>query len=177
MKRMITTVAAAAIMATSGQALDTSEIYGGAGLALESLSSADAGVALVLNGGLPVMEAGEVGPGTVAVEGEFTYSLVDPSWNWYHYDYDVTVMTLAGYAAYIYDIDSEFYVKPRVGLIYRSYDMDYAGYGGFDDSEIGLSLGVGGGYHLNSQMDIYADFTMLDGSDLTHLTAGIVYKF
>lgn len=179
MKRMISAVAAATMMATSGLALDTSELYGGAGLAIETASGLDAGVALVLNGGLPVVEAGEIGPGSVAVEGEFTYSMLAPSYDYgyldHHYTHDLTVMTLAGYAAYVYEINEEYYVKPRIGLIFRSYELDSSyTYGG---DGIGIALGVGGGYHLNDQMDVYVDYTRVDGGYLSHLTAGVVYRF
>lgn len=177
MKKIISTAVVAAVIATSSLALDTSKIYGQAGLALESANSFDAGFALVLTGGLPVVKAGEVGPGTLAVEAELTYSLVPPSLG----SWELTSMTLAGYAAYIYDINSQFYVKPRAGLIYRSYDFTYDGgsiYGGAGDtSEVGIALGVGGGYKLNKNLDVYLDYTMLDGTDLTHLTAGVQYKF
>jgi len=176
MKKILSAAVATALIATSSFALDTDKIYGGAGVALESANGFDSGFALALTGGLPVMPAGEAGPGTLAVEGEFTYSIIPPAVG----DFTFSAMTLAAYAAYTYDIDSQFYVKPRAGLVYRSYTADYSSpFGKYSDStsEIGLAFGVGGGYKLNKKMDIYLDYTMLDGSDLTHLTAGVNYKF
>lgn len=178
------------MIATSSLAVDTSKMYAGAGLAIESASNMDSGMALVLNAGLPIIESDEVAPGTLAVEGEFTYSVVSPSWDYsgtpyytgypdYRLSYtaggtyDLTVMTLAGYAVYIFDIDEQFYVRPRIGLIYRSYDLD----GVTDKSELGIAVGLGGGYRVDRQIDIYLDYTLIDGSDLTHLTAGAVFHF
>ncbi len=186
MKKILSMVAATALIATSSFALDTSKLYGGASLAIETLSSdVDSGVALILNGGLPVMEAGKAGPGTVGVEGEFTYSIVSPSYeildstgSWPNTSVstksiDLTVMTLGAYGVYTYDINKQFFVKPRVGLIYRSVDVD----GGGSDSEMGLAMGVQGGYKLDEKMDVIFGYNMLDGSDLTHLSAGIQIRF
>ena len=179
MKKILSTVAAAALLATSSFALDTNKMYGGASLAIESgPSGMDSGMALILNGGLPVMKAGKAGPGTVGVEGEFTYSIVPPSVEYQTgwtstTSVDYTYMTLAAYGVYTYDINNQFFVKPRVGLIYRSVDTD--GFG--SDSEMGLAMGVQGGYKLNKQMDIVFGYNMLDGSDLTHLSAGVQYRF
>ncbi len=172
MKKILSTVAAAALIATSSFALDTSKLYGGAGLGLESgPSGVDSGIALILDAGLPVMEAGQAGPGTVAVEGEFTYSLSPMSYG----SVDVTGMTLGAYGAYIMDINQQLFVKPRVGLVYRSLSFD--GYSAADSSEVGLAFGVQGGFKLNEKMDIIVGYNMLDGGDWTQLSAGIQMKF
>ena len=163
-KLLISTVAVAAL-STSAMA----DKYASAGLALENLNGYDMGFALVLDGGMTFDDV-NVGPGTLAAEGEFTYSMVAPSVS----GVDASLMTLGAYAAYIFDINKAFYVKPRVGLIYKS--LDYGTWIG-SVSEIGLALGVGGGYKLNKQMDIYADFNLIDGTDITHLTAGVQYHF
>ena len=172
MKKILSVVASVALVSSASFAMDTSKLYYGAGLALESASAFDSGFALVLNAGLPLEDI-KVGPGSLAVEGEFTYSMVPPSVG----SLKFSAMTLGAYAAYTYDIDSKMYVKPRAGLIYRSYTMDVPFFGSVSNSEIGIALGVGGGYKLNETMDVYADYTMLDGSDLTHLTAGVQFKF
>ena len=169
MKKILSTVVLATVMATSSFAVDTTKLYGGASLALENADGLDMGLALVLNAGLPVVKGGEIGPGTLAVEGEFTYSLMAPSVG----AAELSVMTLGAYGAYIFDIDKQLYVKPRLGLIYRSYDINYGG----DSSEIGIALGAQAGYKLDKQLDLIVGLNLVDGTDLTHFTAGVQYRF
>jgi len=166
-KKLALSTLAAATLATASFA----DTYAGAGLALESVTDLDMGYSLVLNGG-QTMDNIELGEGMLAIEGEFTYSMVAPSLG----GYDFSTLSLAGYAAYIYAIDPQLYIKPRLGLIYRGYEATYGSYSA-TDSEIGIAYGIGGGYRLNEQMDVFADFTMLDGTDLTHLTFGVQYHY
>ncbi len=168
-KKLLLSVTASALMATSGLALDTSKIYGIGGLALESVDGLDAGFAIILGAGLPVLKAG---PGTVAAEAELTYSLVSPSIG----GYDMTVTSLGAYSAYKFDINEQYFVKPRVGLVYKSASVSY-GSASASDSEIGLAFGVQGGYVLNKSMDIVVGYNLLDGTDITHLSAGVNYRF
>jgi len=179
-KKTALSMVSVALMASSSFALDTSKAYGAASVALESANGLDSGFAVILGGGLPVVEAGKVGPGTIAVEAELTYSLLAPSYTWGSYKSELTAMTVAAYGAYIFNIDKKFFVKPRVGLIYRSYSWsDNSGYsyGDTSNSEIGLAFGVQGGYKLNKKLDIIVGYNLIDGSDLTHLSAGVQYHF
>jgi len=179
-KKIAFSLLTAALMASSSFAIDTSKAYGAASVALESANGLDSGFAIILGGGLPVVEAGKVGPGTIAVEAELTYSLVAPAYTWGSYKSELTAMTVAAYGAYIFNIDKQFFVKPRAGLVYRSYSWsDNSGYsyGGGSNSEIGIALGLQGGYKLNEQLDIIVGYNLLDGSDLTHLSAGVQYHF
>lgn len=183
MKKILSTVAAAAVLATSGLANDASfdldKAYLIAGVAIENADYAgvdtDMGLAIVLGGGLPVMKLGE---GSLVTEAELTYSVMAPSAD-YDFGYygsgsvDFTFMTLGAYAGWQYNIDKQYFVKPRVGLIYKSVDSD----GGGDDSEIGLALGVQGGMKLNENLDLTIGLNLVDGMDLTHLTAGVQYHF
>jgi len=184
----LSSIVAAMVLTVTVSTASENNIYAGGGLAIQSADSFDSGIALVLNGGMPIMPAGTVGPGTVAVEGEFTYSISDPEkrvrFLGRSFDASISIMTLGAYAAYIYDINEQFYVKPRAGIIYRSYDADAGNFDAQDyevytnsDGEFGLSFGIGAGYRLSKEIDIYVDYTMIDGSDVTHLTAGAQYHF
>ena len=168
MKKLLLSSALAATLSVSAMA----DSYLGAGVAYESVTDADAGVALVLNGGATVLDAG---PGKIAVEGEFTYSVVSPSISvdsyYRSYDADITFMFIGAYAAYIYDITPEFYVKPRLGLVYEDVDVSSA-----SDSDIGLSFGIGAGYNVTKEISTYIDFTMME-SDVYHTTLGVQYHF
>jgi len=186
MKKILSTVAAAAVLATSSFAsdvnFDANKAYLSAGVALEMVDNMDMGVALVLGGGIPFMKAG---PGTLAVEGELTYSVMAPSYDDSMYgtsfSSDTTFMTLGAYAGYIYDINPQMFVKPRVGLIYKSADVNVniPGYGSGSEtvSEIGLAVGVQGGYRLNKQLDLTVGLNLVDGMDIMHITGGVQYHF
>ncbi len=172
-KKLLVSTVAAATLSTAVMA----DTYAGAGLALENYSSLDMGFALVLDGGMTFDDV-KVGPGKLAAEGELTYSIVSPSQSSFGTTIDYTIMTLGAYSAYIFDINKELYVKPRIGLIYKSVDASGSGFGAIaSTSAIGLAFGVGGGYRLNKQMDVYADFNLVDGTDITHITAGVQYHF
>ena len=167
-KKLLVSTVAAATLSTAVLA----DTYAGAGLAIESVDAYDMGFALVLNGGMTLDDA-QIGDGKLAVEGEFSYSVVSPSTS----GVDFTAMTLAGYAAYIFDINKELYIKPRAGLIYRSYDVSASRWGSYSNSEIGIALTVGGGYKISKEMNIFTDIALVDGMDLIHLTAGVEYHF
>ena len=172
MKKILSTVAAAAVLATSSFAIDG--MYGGVGVAIESVDPLDMGVALVLNGGAPIMKLGD---GSLGAEGEFTYSIMAPSWDYNGYggshSVDISYMTLSGYAVWQYDINQQYFVKPRAGFTYISADGD-----GWDaGSTFGLSLGVHGGYKINKQLDAYLGIDLIDVGDMMHFTGGVQYHF
>jgi hypothetical protein len=145
-------------------------IYIGGGLSVESPTWYDSGIAGELNIGLPLKRFGK---GVLTTEAELSYSLSSPSKN----DIDFTATTLGGYIAYIYDIAPRFYIKPRIGVVYRSYSIDGGIWGDDTNSNYGLAYGVGGGFRLIEQTNLYMNYTMLDESDLTHLSIGVEYQF
>jgi|GEM_PF-2668265 len=174
MKKSLLSIVLTSLLASSAIASDKNSPYIGGGLALESVDGFDTGIALVLNGGLPLQDV-DAGPGVLALEGEFTYSLVPASndyrWYGYHGSWDATIMTLGAYGAYSIDLNKDFYVKPRVGLIFRSIDLDFA-----SDNELGLAFGVGAGYKINKDLSAYVNYNLVDGFDITHLTFGVEYS-
>ena len=145
-------------------------IYIGGGISQESPLWYDSGLSGVLNVGLPLIR---IGRGVLTTEAEFTYSISSPSRN----NIDFTATTFGGYATYIFDIAPRFYIKPRIGAVYKSYSIDGGIWGNDTNSGYGLAYGIGGGFRLIDKTDLYIDYTMLDGSDLTHLTIGIQYQF
>ena len=184
MKKITALLATAAIISTSSFAqeinFDIENAYVGTGLALEKVSGLDVGVALVLNGGLAFME---LGPGKLAAEGEITYSLLAPS----EHNYDLTVMNVGTYGAYIYDINDQFFVKGRAGLVYTNIDTPssryyYDGYSyssnSYDDGGIGVSTGVTGGFNITEQFAVTTGLNIiLNSTNLIYLSAGAQYNF
>jgi hypothetical protein len=173
MKTVLSTITLTAIISSTAIASHDDEIGGiyiGGGVSQESPIWYDSGMAGALNIGLPLLRLGK---GVLTTEAEFTYSLSSPSRN----GIDFTATTFAGYATYIYDLAPRFYIKPRIGAVYRSYSIDGGIWGDDTNSNYGLAYGLGGGFRLFEKTDLYMDYTMLDGSDLTHLTIGVQYQF
>ncbi|SFV54844.1 hypothetical protein MNB_SV-12-1869 [hydrothermal vent metagenome] len=172
MKKILSTLTLLATLSSLAIAYDDEigGIYIGGGVALESPLWYDSGVAGALNIGLPLMRLGR---GVLTTEAELTYSISSPSKN----NIDFTATTFGGYATYIYDVLPRFYIKPRIGVVYRSYSIESDLWGDDNSDGYGLAYGLGGGFRLIDKTDLYIDYTMLDNSDLTHLTVGIQYQF
>lgn len=153
--------------------LANDNIYVGAGLAIEGVEDAETGVALVLNVGMPIIE--DFGSGTITVEGEITHSIVEPWFDGY-YAIDVTVNTLGIYGTYIFDINENVYLKPRVGLVYKSLESGYTG----EYNEIIPAVSIGGAYKISDTIDIFTDIKVAPAGDVDmvgHLTVGAYYYF
>ena len=177
MKKILSTIAATAILATSSFAIDTEKVYMSASLGLEQTSGYDSGIAMILTSGLPVMEKGEAGPGELAVEAELTFDLSSPSVG----GLDVSFFTFGGYAVWKYDITEQFFVKPRAGLVYQSVSVNTSYLGttyNTSNSEISLSMGLQGGYAINDNLDVIFGYNFaVSGYSLSQLSAGVQYSF
>ena len=171
MKKMISTVAATAlIMVTSAM---SSDMYVGGGIASQSVTGMDSGMALVLNVGMPL--AMEAGPGKIAVEGELSKSISAASQKTFAGTAEFDVTTLAAYATYTYDITNEFYVKPRLGLLHESAEASVAGISA-SETETGLSYTLGAGYVVSNNLNVYLDYAIVE-ADISNMTLGVSYKF
>lgn len=179
MKKILSAIAVVLLLSSACLAKNSNDVYVGVGTALESVSAYDYdGMALVVNAGKPVKK---VGKGMLVVEGEVSYSLIPPSYDWeyspfpytstYYNTAEIYFTTVGLYAGYVYDINENVYIKPRIGLLYLE-DDDEEQY-----STTGISIGVGAGYKLNKSIDLYTDYTRLDGSYLTHFTIGVLYHY
>jgi len=172
MKKIVSTIVLITTLTSTAIAHDDEigGIYIGGGISQESPLWYDSGLAVDIDVGLPLIR---IGRGVLTTEAELSYSISSPSKN----GIDFTATTFAGYLTYIYDIAPRFYIKPRVGAVYKSYSIDGGIWGKDTNSGYGLAYGIGGGFRLIDKTDLYIDYTMLDGSDLTHLTVGIQYQF
>ncbi len=159
---------ALALASAPNAALAIDDLYAGAGLAVEGVTDLEYGVALVLNVGAQVVD-------NFAVEGELTRSVIDP-WLDDYYAIDVTVTTLGVYGAYIFDLNRDVYLKPRIGLIYKGLEDGYRG----DLDEVVLAFSLGGAYRMNKTTDIFVDVKVAPEGDIEmvgHLSVGARYHF
>lgn len=108
-----------------------------------------------------------------SVEGEFTTTLVDPDAP----NVDISYFTLGIYGVYSLPLNPYANLRGRAGLLYYETNVSGSSPGtqGSDDG-IDLSVGFGFTYNLNTQMDLIAEYTIIE-SDISHLSAGIQYRF
>jgi len=183
MKKLAVTLLTTAAL-TSALVAEGMSFYAGGGLAIEAVPDYDGlsmGTAIVLRGGmnLPMVLEG------FGTEVELTKSVVDPSeenskCNGYDFfggctSYsatDVSILTLGAYAVYTIPLGEKFYVKPRFGIILPNLGDDKSA----NSRDITFSSGIGGGFKVMEQMNIYVDYTVI-GEFVTNYGAGVEYHF
>ena len=145
--------------------------YLGAALASEVVTDFDSGIALVVNGGVPVLAQDKE---SLALEAELTQTVSSASQTTWGTTLDADITTLAVYGVYKYDIDSSFYTKGRLGFLYESVSIS-GGFGG-DSTDSGLALGVHAGYKVDKQLSIDLGYDYIE-ADVAHITLGAIYNF
>jgi hypothetical protein len=109
-----------------------------------------------------------LGGGTLSVEGEFTVTALKGDTRFYG---DWNIMTLAGYAAYRFPLQNNFYLKGKAGV--RWQDIDTDGAVGWNGSDTGASVGLGAGWNLGNG-SIEAEVTLIE-SDITFVSVGYIF--
>ena len=184
-------VAAATLTLGTGQAA-ASDFYANGQLAIANAKNLDNGMALAMTFGMKQDNLLE----NLAFEAELTTSIDNPSKS-YSYSYmggtetykvEVSYFSLGAYGVYSFPLNDMISLRGRAGLLYLDAEAKSswsATYGGqtysesakASDSEINLSLGFGAVFNITDQLGVVTEFTMIDGSDLTHLGAGVQFRF
>jgi opacity protein-like surface antigen len=173
MNKIVSLFVAGALFASVSMADHRTEAYLGAGVAMQNATGFDNGYAGVAFFGIPFYKNCR---NMLSAEVEGTYTIVSPSVE----QQDLTIGSAALYAAYFFNMSKRFFFKVRVGGIYRNYSYKSDNSNDIlpeDKSEMDISFGAGMGVRVNPSLDIYADYTMIDGTDLTHVTAGFIFHF
>jgi len=170
--RFFLTVAVVASIFLHAESIDNGSkgLYIGVGVSAETPPWYNSGWSGALSLGKPLIALGE---GWLGAEAEVTHSLQDSSKN----GIEFSATTMTGYATYIWDIDSTLYFKPRVGLVYKKYSIDGGDWGSDSSSEVGIAYGLGVGVRFTENITVYADYTLIENSDLVHVTTGVEYHF
>ena len=162
-------VGSALLVLLSNNAMAESGDYVNAQLAIADVDGFSDGLAVVASYGIPMRDVHK----NFSVEGEFTFTLIDPD----RPGIEVSYFTLAGYGVYTHPVDDNFKLRGRLGLLYEDVDVTLPGTGiSASDGDIGLSFGFGVTYKLDKQMNLIAEYTIIE-SDISHLSAGIQYRF
>lgn len=152
------------------------DTYGGVktGFMLISTSGVEDIIPIGLNYGYEIKK-------NISIEGEFNYGLLGGKWTPIAgaSSIDFKIWTLAGYAVYRYDLDPKIYLKGKAGLLYENVTASTT-FGGTTysatDSDIGLSLGGGAGFKLDSKTSMEAELTIIE-TDIKYLSFGVIRKF
>ncbi|WP_051687173.1 porin family protein [Microbulbifer sp. HZ11] len=107
------------------------------------------------------------------VEGEVTTSAAKGTFDYDYYysarevEYSLTTVALYG----TYRSQGDVYFKGKIGFLNENVDVD--GYGA-DDS--GLSLGVGAGFNLSENLNLEAEYTIVE-EDVGFFSGSLVFRF
>ncbi|MFO8024723.1 porin family protein [Thiohalophilus sp.] len=165
--KTLKTLTAVSLLAITGASYAESGDYMNLQLGISDVDGFDEGLAAIATFGRPVPNVHE----NFSVEGEFTTTIADPDTN----GAEISYFSLGAYGVYTHPLNQYASLRGRAGLVY--YDTDVSGDGrrGSDDG-LDLSVGFGVTYNLNQQMDLIAEYTLIE-SDISHLSAGIQYRF
>lgn len=158
---------AASLLAMTGASYAEPGDYVNLQLGISDVDGFSNGLAVIGTIGRPVPNVHE----NFSVEGEFSATILSPDTP----TVDASYFTLGAYGVYSYPLDQYTALRGRAGMVYSDSDFSGAGFsgshGGFE-----ISVGIGATYNLNRQMDLIAEYTIVE-SDITHLSAGIQYHF
>ncbi len=158
-------IAVAALLVLGSFANDASAgLYAGgkAGIMMVDVGSGDDPI----NAGVVIgyaMDAAEWG--ALAVEGEYTMSVVDGKEAGMSYD----LSTLAVYAAY--RSAGSFYGKAKIGFLKETIGM-----GGASGDDSGLSYGAGLGLRVGDSLSAEFEYTLIE-KDVSFFSAGAIFSF
>lgn len=189
MTKTVKTMVVVALVGSSLMGDAMSGMYIGVGVAHEkggsSDGSYDAGKALVLTAGMPLPKDTFID--NMYAEAELTQTIDAHTASGTYYSAEAKYTTVGFYGAYKYDINKDWYVKPRIGLLYAktsvSIDVSssfYSASSSMDETSFDMAYSVVGGYKLNKNVDITfgfnnADFVPFDS--LYQFTVGANYNF
>ncbi|MBI3562281.1 MAG: outer membrane beta-barrel protein [Gammaproteobacteria bacterium] len=149
--------------------------YLNAQLAISDVTGFNSGLSLAATYGHPLASVHK----NLSFEAEFTSSVTKPETNdFFLGKINVSYYTLAGYGVYAQPINDKLGIRGRIGVLYEHVTVSQGGFSGFSGSgtDTGISLGGGITYAIDNKMNFIAEYTIIE-SDISHLSAGIQYKF
>lgn len=107
-------------------------------------------------------------------EGEYSRTFSDGEANAFGGSGDYDVETLSAYGGF--RSAGQLFWKAKVGLSWWDFAVDGAPAGTGEDDDVSLSFGAGGGWRLNENTGIEAEYTIID-SDISFLSVGVFTRF
>lgn len=154
-----------------------------ASMALDCPGGFSCGSALNIGGyvGMQVLDlrrSGAAIPGTIAVEGELTTTVIKGKMDYTVPFFGTTtgtkwgVTTLGGYGVYRSPDANNIYFKGKLGLVYSNFSVSTFG-GTSWGTSTDISWGIGAGYKLTQRNAVELELTMIN--DLTVLSLGYTF--
>lgn len=133
-----------------------------------------------ISDGIPFNDATSVGIllGTnvqdsgLAIEGELT-TTVSAAEHKTISGSELDIYTLAFYG--VYRSAGSFYIKGKAGLIYEYLNISSFIFP-LEGEDIGISLGVGGGFRISNSVNLELEYTLIE-SDIDYISLGMTFKF
>ena len=107
--------------------------------------------------------------GTISVEGELTTTLSKGDVNYFGYNGNWDITTLAGYG--VFRTNGPMYLKAKAGYLFEDVGVSIGGIPA-SGSDSGLSFGVGGGMRLAGGQSVEIEYTIIE-SDVNFLSVGL----
>lgn len=171
--KTIRTLFAATLFTITGLSYAQPGDYMNLQLGISDVDGYDEGFAAIGTLGRPVPSVHK----NFSLEGEFTTTIVDPDTVVAGTGVEVSYFTLGAYGVYTHPVNNYLNLRGRAGLVYYDTDVSTSGAGiRASDDGIDPSFGFGVTYNLNKKMDLIAEYTIVE-SDISHLSAGIQYRF
>ncbi len=167
---------ASILMLASSYSIAGQDTYINAQLALPDVSGFSGGLGVVAAYGMPMNKLVPSVPQNINFEAEFTSTLLSkPSVSFFGSTLEANVTTFAGYGVFNHQVAPEVTFRARAGLLFESISIDTA-FGSASDTDIGLSFGAGIVYKLAGNMDVIAEYTIIE-SDVANLSAGVQFRY
>lgn len=163
------------LLAAASVSAQNSGSYANVQIALPDVSGFSGGLSLIGTYGMPMNKLMPNAGKELSIEAELTTTVTNPDTTMLGLTYEASYFTLAGYGVYTMDLNPQFAVRGRAGLLFESVDIE-GQFGTGSETGFGLSLGVGAVYKLGGTMNLVAEYTIIE-SDISHLSAGIQMKF
>jgi opacity protein-like surface antigen len=153
--------------------------YANLSLGLTDVDVVGSGMAIAAGGGMEIPDLDFTEGLSLAAEGEFTASLVNPSKKVNGVEISTSYFTIGGYGVISYAVIDKLKVRGRVGLLYEDAEAEAVVLGNkvkADDSDVQFTFGGGLSYSIMKNIAATVDFTFIE-SDIWHLMGGARYSF
>ncbi|MFO7594109.1 MAG: outer membrane beta-barrel protein [Pseudomonadota bacterium] len=170
----------AGCLLAAGTAHAQNEQYAKAQLAISDVDGFGNGLALVGTYGMKLPQVHQ----NFSVEGELTTTIVNPDTSVFGHSLEASYYSLGAYAVYTHPINQQVELYGRGGLLYLHTSIDYYTVDWFgraqvessSDNDIEPTIGFGTNISFMEGFDFTAGATIIS-SDITHLGAGVQFKF
>lgn len=176
-KTLLASAIAAAMISTGAMAAPAPKLvdYFNVSMGSQAVTDFDSGTALIGTVGKNLDDQVQ----NLSAEVEMSKTVSKPGTTILGTDFNSDVFSMGGYAVYNFPATPQFTFRGKAGLLYESVTAEacISGIcGSADDTNFGLSYGVGATWKLQKNFNILGEYTIVE-SDVSNLALGIKYDF